>query len=108
MEPLTLLVGVVIFLAGTFFGRSMRRKPPKPPALDCGCGHNYGAHQAGNRCMSGIKTANRWSYDSYNKITTPTNWHYPPCPCQYYDGPEPLPRTWSPELMRGIGEIKND
>ena len=106
MDPLSLAVGAVILAVGMLIGRRMRRKPPKPPAIKCGCGHNYGAHENGGRCMAGVKTANEWSLDKYGDREA-SHWHYPQCPCRAYDGPEPLPRSWTPELPLGTGEIES-
>jgi hypothetical protein len=99
MDPLSLGVGGIIFIMGAAAGRVRRGgpKPPKPAVLNCGCGHNYGAHKDADRCQAQVKRANQWNYTG----TSATHWVWVQCPCQSYDGPEPLPRAWTPQQIRG-------
>jgi hypothetical protein len=50
----------------------------------CSCGHGYGTHEDEKRCHA---TNTR----RLNGMAT-----IDPCPCHHYDGPEPLPRAWTP------------
>lgn len=88
-DPMTLAVGGGILAAGWLMGRASRRpKTPKPPRPICTCDHGYGMHEPdGGRCH-GLKQT--WSQA--------LGQHQVPCTCQTYDGPEPLPRSWVPEL----------
>jgi hypothetical protein len=104
MDPISIAIGGLIFIGGNISGRAATRRkaarPPKPPVLECGCGHNYGAHEAGTRCHAQVRRVDKRDVDFFG---TPTErWSWVQCPCQAYDGPEPLPRSWTPDLMRGI------
>uniref|UniRef100_UPI003F496783 hypothetical protein n=1 Tax=Pseudonocardia sp. CA-138482 TaxID=3240023 RepID=UPI003F496783 len=80
MEPISMLVGAGLLLAGWAVGRVSRRRP-KSPAPICSCGHGYGMHeQGGGRCRDEKR-------------------RYVRCNCQVYDGPEPLPRAWMPPAI---------
>lgn len=107
MDPISLGIGALIFAAGAAAKR-FRHKPPTPPKtprLECGCEHNYGAHENGDRCQAQIKRADAWGTEWSSSAET--HWIWVQCPCQNYDGPEPLPRTWNPELWKGTpGELK--
>jgi hypothetical protein len=88
---MTMLVGaglaVVPGWIGWVLGRaSGRRGVPTAPAstLVCSCGHGYGTHEDERRCH-GVDAGRRNGVQVLD-----------PCPCRRYDGPEPLPRAWTP------------
>lgn len=96
MDPISIGAGALILFVGTRLGR-LQRKPPVVPATTCGCSHNYGAHGDGTRCHAQVKIADQWATDSYGRHVE-YHWKWVPCSCQSYDGPEPLPRSWSPSV----------
>ena len=60
------------------------RRLETAPGLICSCGHGYGTHEDKQRCH-GVDTRRRNGVQELD-----------PCPCRRYDGPEPLPRAWTP------------
>lgn len=86
MDPVSLAVGAVVFGVGGVVGRMGRSKTPKSPELICSCTHGYGMHEAGRRCH-GTTSERDYLRDIYTVQ----------CGCHLYDGPEPLPRTWTVE-----------
>ncbi|GJF07859.1 hypothetical protein [Pseudonocardia sp. D17] len=91
----TLLVGALLALvpgwAGYLIGRASQRRRgrgPRPGTREiCSCGHGYGTHEGEARRhgsevlrLNGIQGVHR-------------------CGCTRYDGPEPLPRSWTPEPL---------
>lgn len=95
MFTVGMIVGAVLllvgFVAGHITGRvAGRRLALRPPELVCSCGHGPGFHEELGRCHGEHKRAIQddqgfWRGDTY--VT---------CPCLSYDGPEPLPRSWTP------------
>jgi hypothetical protein len=90
---LAMLVGaglvVVSGWTGWLLGRSsgrrqVARRPGAASELICSCGHGYGMHEDELRCHA-VDTAKR---NGMHQLDA--------CPCHRYDGPEPLPRAWSP------------
>jgi hypothetical protein len=81
------IIGALIGSAiGSAIGSSMRR-PKKPGFVGsvCSCKHGYGTHEAGRVCGAEIERSRRGNLPGMEWI---------PCPCKFYDGPEPLPRLW--------------
>jgi hypothetical protein len=92
ITSVTLVVGAVLVVVpgwvGWVLGRaSARRGPSRPPALVCSCGHGYGTHEDEKRCH-GVDERRR------NGVAV-----VDACPCRHYDGPEPLPRAWTPPTL---------
>jgi hypothetical protein len=93
----------IAWAAGRRAGRATARRPAIiPAALMCTCEHGYGTHDDGGACSG---TAQRLLTSSnYGRSQ---EWEWVPCGCHTYDGPEPLPRVWSPALpldeVRRIG-----
>lgn len=92
-SAVTMLVGaglvVVSGWAGWLIGRvsgrnQVTRRPGTTSELICSCGHGYGTHEDERRCH-GSNAAKRNGLHELD-----------PCPCRSYDGPEPLPRAWTP------------
>lgn len=88
---MTLVVGAVLAIVpgwvGWLVGRASGRRVARSvgtSTLLCSCGHGYGTHEDEHRCH-GSDAARR------NGMAV-----LDPCPCRLYDGPEPLPRTWTP------------
>jgi hypothetical protein len=85
-----LLAGLVIgYLAGRSRGRASA--PPAPKAIEamCSCNHPRGQHVDGKGACK-----------AENTFWTPDNWNvFRPCACQLYDGPEPLPQFYAPEIQ---------
>lgn len=93
MDPIGMLVGAVLLAVGWIAGRVHWRRDRTPElssATLCSCGHGYGIHDEGKSCGAEVKRAATWNY--YAQIT---GYEWVPCPCQSYDGPEPLPRVWT-------------
>ncbi|GAA1289925.1 hypothetical protein GCM10009609_66970 [Pseudonocardia aurantiaca] len=77
--------GWIGWVAGRISGRNQTARRQGPTSeLICSCGHGYGTHEDEKRCH-GVDAAKR------NGVHT-----LDPCSCRLYDGPEPLPRTWTP------------
>lgn len=96
MDPITLLIGGGLVVAGWAAGRIGRRrapKAPKAPKFECSCGHGYGSHRDGKACQADQQRAAKWSKDGFE-----TGYEWVRCPCLAYDGPEPMPRIadWTP------------
>lgn len=81
-----LLFGLV---AGYLAGRRGRRTPT-PPAIEavCSCRHPRGQHIDGKGACQ-VQTKNR--LNGMQMLV--------PCSCQMYDGPEPLPQFYAPEIQ---------
>jgi hypothetical protein len=73
--------------------RSGMRAASRPPTLDCSCGHGFGTHANAGACSGSTKR--NVALTSYSE---PPAWEWVPCPCHSYDGPEPLPRSWSVDM----------
>lgn len=102
MDPTTLnlLLGAglalgpstIAWVAGHRSGRTAaRRAAGIPAALECSCGHGYGTHHDAGACSGSTKRPTGWT--SYGESN---HWDWASCPCPSYDGPEPLPRAWTP------------
>lgn len=91
MDPLTILSGGALLCVGVLIGRAMRPKPVKDPGPVCSCGHGYGQHENAGRCGAEAQRACDWTYGG-----SPMAWEYVRCACLSYDGPEPLPKVWTP------------
>lgn len=90
-----LLAGAGLIAGGIVLGRLTvrpRRTGTVVPPRRCSCKHARSSHEhPTGPCHEQVEQANRW--DSYGK---PTGYVYVPCPCQRYDGPEPMPSTYWP------------
>lgn len=71
------------FVAGRRTGRALAR-PALPTGNLCSCGHGYGTHENELACYADIPRKRNGMH------------HLDRCPCRRYDGPEPLPRVWTP------------
>lgn len=82
---------IVAWIAGRRAGSAAaRRAGALPPTLDCSCGHGFGTHANAGACSGSTKR--NVALTSYSE---PPAWEWVRCPCHVYDGPEPLPRSWS-------------
>jgi hypothetical protein len=87
---LVVVSGWVGWLAGRVSGRNQARRRTGPASeLICSCGHGFGTHEDERRCH-GVDPAKRNGLHSLDA-----------CPCRRYDGPEPLPRAWTPMELPG-------
>jgi hypothetical protein len=96
VPDLPLLLGAAIFafgmLAGRFWpARRKGRKPVKSAVPACGCKHDLSFHdpQTG-QCHSPM----------YVPGTSSRSSHHEPCTCRQYNGPQPLPEYFAPEIGR--------
>lgn len=93
MDPISLIVGGALLAVGWLAGRAHRRhnRTPELPstATMCSCGHGHGTHVAGGVCQAQIERSHYMKHGERN------GWEWVACPCQTYDGPEPLPRVWT-------------
>lgn len=89
MDPASLLIGGALVGSGWFVGRASRRsKSVSSVALnECSCGHGYGTHEDGRNCRTDVRRVRDGCTSTYEWV---------PCRCLTYDGPEPLPRVWTP------------
>lgn len=100
IDPISLILGGALISIGWVTGRRNRRqREPKTPKLICSCEHGYGIHKNGGTCGKEIKRANEW-----NTLGTTIGWEWVPCPCQSYDGPQPLPQIWNPNVVGYIAD----
>lgn len=84
LDPLTLLTGAGIFIAGVVTGR-IRRKSASPPKPICGCGHNLAEHNPETgTCAATIRV-----FDAPRR----------PCTCQQYVGPKPLEEMFAQQYL---------
>ena len=94
MADLSLIIGPAIFAAGMLTGRfwPARRKGPKPPKPVqpiCGCEHDLSFHDPETgECHALMRVPSTMSRDSYHTD----------CTCRRYNGPEPLPEYYAPEI----------
>ena len=86
-----MIEGAAILLAGVvlgWIGRGVRRGGSKSGQAICSCGDPRGKHIDGKgACQAEHKR-------SSNGIQ-----EFRPCGCQMYDGPEPLPGYYAPEIQ---------
>lgn len=95
MIAITLLLvgaGIAIVSAGIgwLVGRRVGRTATRqalPTGAVCSCGHGYGTHEDERTCRGSDARKRNGLH------------HLDPCPCRYYDGPEPLPRVWGPDRL---------
>lgn len=103
MDPLSLVLGGTIALAGVMVGRLMRSRQratqrpeveaPRPqPQPMCGCGHHLVFHDTKTRiCQAQVVIPGRWT-GQYGGT-------YRKCMCQGYRGPMPLEEYYAPDLL---------
>lgn len=87
MDPVSAVVGVVIFVVGVVVGRVRRRRPNDAPvgaAPVCGCRHHLSMHDPQTGLCHGV---------AWRLHTPPKGQTFDlkdECPCRHYVGPEPL------------------
>src|SRR3954452_6827886 len=82
---LVVVSGWIGWLLGRSSGRrQVARRPGASSGLICSCGHGYGMQEDERPCHA-ADTAKRTGMPQLDA-----------CPSNGYDGPEPLPRAWSP------------
>lgn len=97
MNLIDFLSGAGTLLAGIILGRITRPKrtaaPAQPPKTRCGsCGHGLGMHSKGSGECHGSSERDAYSAGYWmGKESIP-------CGCQHYDGPQPLPEYFAPEI----------
>jgi hypothetical protein len=80
-----MLVGAgIAVVAGGLGHRAGRARTALPAGNVCSCGHGYGTHADELSCHGDIPRKRNGMH------------HLDRCPCRRYDGPEPLPRVWTP------------
>ena len=92
-----MIEGAAILLAGMALGhwlsrrildlrlRGLNKLPPKPA---CSCGHAVSFHDPETKRCHG--KVHEKDYAGF--------WNWVQCTCRRYDGPEPLPEFYAPEL----------
>lgn len=85
-DPISLGVGAVLLMLGWLVGRRGR---PKLVGAVCSCGHGYGIHEDGKKCVAAVERPHYYSNGTRN------GYEWAQCACLCYDGPEPLPRVWA-------------
>jgi hypothetical protein len=83
------VVGSIGGCAGALLTHRWLSRAPKAPILMCSCKHGFGIHKDGGPCQAQVERT------SYGPGGTRLGNEWVPCGCQVYDGPEPLPRTWT-------------
>ena len=102
MEPVSLLVGAALLVAGFLGGRLSRRRPTSPPAPSaplCGCGHTLSQHDTEtNTCYAELRR------DVHDKRGRWTGHQWVPCTCRQYVGPRPIDEVFVPRLLPPAGD----
>jgi hypothetical protein len=97
VEPVSLVVGAALLVAGFLGGRLSRRRPagPPPPTTPlCGCGHTLSQHDPeSNTCYAELR---RETYDKRGRFSGHT---WVPCTCRRYIGPRPIDEVFVPRLL---------
>lgn len=108
MEPMSLLAGAAIALAGVILGRALpalpgRRREPaqqqphgtthsRPPQAICGCGHHLVFHDnESKKCRAQVIIPGRWTGERGDSYHT--------CVCQGYRGPMPVDEYYAPDIL---------
>ncbi len=94
MDPISAVVGVVIFLVGVGAGRAFRRgQSPTGNQPICGCVHHLSMHDPETgHCHGQCEVTIKPPKGAYEY----TEWR--PCTCRRYIGPEPLADVWAAPL----------
>ena len=111
MDPVTLVVGAAVALAGVFVGRMLPRRdrtpqrtlPEHPPPQQartpqpiCGCGHHLVFPDKQSKlCQAQVIIPGRW--------TGQHGGTYAQCKCQGYRGPVPVDEFYAPDLLEDNG-----
>jgi hypothetical protein len=96
VEPISLIVGAVLLVAGFMAGRFSRRRPPAPPPLTpvCGCGHTLSQHDVETHtCYAELRR------DTYDKRGRWSGHAWVPCTCRQYVGPRTIDEVFVPPLL---------
>ncbi|WBQ05486.1 hypothetical protein [Kribbella sp. CA-293567] len=88
-----MIEGAAILLAGLLAGylagrRSRPTTPPNTTGAVCSCQHSRGQHIDGKAACQAT-----------NKVSANGVQMFVACSCQLYDGPEPLPQYYAPEIQ---------
>lgn len=102
MDPVTLLVGAGILLAGVLIGEvhgriaARRQRPDPPPQPICGCTHHRSMHDNGGEgeCMAAVAERAKRSETGVYLGMQPVG-----CACQQYVGPVPIETLWQPPVL---------
>ena len=91
MDPVTIALAAVLFIAGWLTGRHARLKSaPKQPQPICMCGHHYGTHDPKHGDCNSQDKVERYS-------STKGTWEeWVTCSCVRYTGPQPIEQYWVP------------
>lgn len=94
-----ILIGAAIYAGGFLMGRFLpaRRKGPKPaepPQPLCGCKDGNGGHHHHSYHDPKTGECHGQVYVGYWS----SQYHYDPCTCRQYTGPQPLPEFYAPEI----------
>jgi hypothetical protein len=92
-DVFTFVLPAAMGLVGVLVGAGLARRPrlPKAPVLMCSCKHGFGIHKDSGPCQAQVQRVTEW--DEYGDDSA---FEWVPCGCLVYDGPEPLPRAWTP------------
>lgn len=96
MDPLSMIIGLVIFAAGWVAGRIRRRQrtPRALPAPLCACAHGINYHDESGPCHATRQGNYVNQYDASGR-NRGLGHDQVPCMCQRYVGPEILPSVWA-------------
>lgn len=78
MNPFELADYFGFMVAMVLGGLVVKAMKPRSPRPICTCSHGYGTHDNGGKCHG--TEENERNFTDY----------IDPCPCQQYDGPDPL------------------
>ena len=91
--------GVILaYLLGVAVGKARGKAPassPAAPVLKCGCSHALSFHKGLTGACNAQVTGPAPGYNYMQNGQTVVR----DCRCMTYDGPEPLPRSWTPPEM---------
>jgi hypothetical protein len=91
MDPVSLVTGAAILIAGVLIGRVGRRtarRQGSDPQPICGCTHHRALHEPDTGRCRGENRQGNWL----------DGWRHVKCTCQRYSGPVPIETLWTPPI----------
>lgn len=95
------VIALVFLVIGYVSGRARRRMTPileKQKVAKCACKHVRSMHVDGKGACTEIEVTSYWEWDEAKNADVLRHKEYP-CACKIYDGPEPLPSYFAPEIQ---------
>lgn len=100
MDPISIVVGAGVAVAGFVAGRISRRKTAAKSAMSstpiCTCEHGLHDHDPSTNECHGLIDGDPLRYDSFNN---PRAYKKIRCTCRQYTGPQRLDDFWTPPIL---------